>query len=100
MRPTDKKDAATLLDRMDALLAAPRDDPKALISALRGITMASGSVGGCAEDAVFRDAIYAVVDVCTAYVQDCITGRDDSPYPLVVRQYITDVGDLALKRLP
>lgn len=98
--PTRKQEVPEFLDRMEALLAAPVDDPKALIKALRGVTMASIYIGGLAENAQFMSTICNAVDICTAYAQDCIINQDPSTYGPIVRSWIQKVGNAALRHLP
>lgn len=100
IRPTKKQEVPEFLDRMEALLAAPVDDPKALVKALRGVTMASIYIGGLSENADFKSTIINAVDICTAYAQHCIIDQDPDTYGPIVRGWMEQVGNAALKMLP
>lgn len=99
-RPTKMQDIPEFLAKMDALLDAPTDDPKVLIKALRGITLASLYVGGFAESSHFKSLVANAVDICTAYVQACIVHQRPSAYEAIVRKWIEDVGNMAMRDLP
>lgn len=95
MKPTTKEEILTFMERMDALLEADPNDPKALIKALHGVTTASLCAGGYAGTPKLADWIRNSVDICTAYVQQCVEGRG-GPYRREVGSYRDKIGEVAL----
>jgi hypothetical protein len=100
MKPTTREDVLLMMDRMDALLEKPKDDPKELIMGLRGVTMAACHVGGLADSVPFKDMVITTIDICTAYVSGRIRGGTDEPYRAIVENYKKELGELALKEVP
>lgn len=93
---TEKRDILDLMDRMDKLLDASKEDIPELINALREVTIAGSSLSTLSRSKLLNEWIVGSMDVCTAYVQFLITKETDVPYADVVKQYRDQIGSLAL----
>lgn len=93
---TEKRHVLDLMDRMDKLLDASKEDISGLINALRGVTIAGSGLSILSRSKVFSDEITGALDVCTAYVQYIIVKGTDVPYADVVKRARDQIGSLAL----
>ena len=97
---TTKKDVLEMMDAIDRLLAADKDDPNSLITALRHVTLHAITVGGLTDSNLLKGWVINLTDVCTAYVQDRMVRKTDDPYRAVVEEYRGKIGELALTEIP